>query len=266
MSKPFAKTALAACMLLVTPAVRAAVPGASSYVQSGLIAQWDGIENVGAGLPHDSSSRTWADLSGNGWDFTLDHDRAGFGDDYFEMRQIASTGNDASAAHTAKGRLMDSYTTIEVVWQPLNAIQDILNTGNANFGFYPRLYKVQFGTQNGTDKFRYDYITNQPNEKVTFSCVYTNKTSSAGKCGFVNGAAVDRTDSGATSGYYQNPAYTTLGGRYGVTDWGGSGRIYAMRLTTAGSPLRSSRSTPISTRFALTAQTRTLWTGPTGTV
>ena len=37
-----------------------------SYIQDGLLLQWDGIENVGRGQPHDSSATTWTDLSGSG--------------------------------------------------------------------------------------------------------------------------------------------------------------------------------------------------------
>jgi len=40
-----------------------------SYVQSGLIAQWDGIDNVGTGA-HDSGAAVWKDLKGN-YDLTL---------------------------------------------------------------------------------------------------------------------------------------------------------------------------------------------------
>lgn len=38
---------------------------AMDYVQSGLVAMWDGIENVGYGQPHSSSATTWKDLTGN---------------------------------------------------------------------------------------------------------------------------------------------------------------------------------------------------------
>ena len=43
---------------------------ASSYVQRGLVAQYDGIENAGVGL-HDANAATWADLTGNGNDGTV---------------------------------------------------------------------------------------------------------------------------------------------------------------------------------------------------
>ena len=37
-----------------------------SYVQDGLIAQYDGINNVGHGVAHDPNAATWVDLTGNG--------------------------------------------------------------------------------------------------------------------------------------------------------------------------------------------------------
>ena len=41
---------------------------AKDYVQSGLIAMWDGIENAGWGV-HDANATVWKDLTGNGYDF-----------------------------------------------------------------------------------------------------------------------------------------------------------------------------------------------------
>lgn len=42
---------------------------AKSYVQDGLVAMWDGIENAGWGV-HDESAMTWVDLSPSGCDMT----------------------------------------------------------------------------------------------------------------------------------------------------------------------------------------------------
>lgn len=47
-------------------------PTARDYVQDGLVAMWDGIENAGWGV-HDPDATTWKDLSGNGYDLALDH-------------------------------------------------------------------------------------------------------------------------------------------------------------------------------------------------
>ena len=41
-----------------------------SYVQDGLIAQYDGINNAGHGVAHDPNAATWVDLTGNGNDAT----------------------------------------------------------------------------------------------------------------------------------------------------------------------------------------------------
>ena len=45
-------------------------PTARDYVQTGLVAMWDGIENAGWGA-HDPNATTWNDLSGNGHDGTF---------------------------------------------------------------------------------------------------------------------------------------------------------------------------------------------------
>lgn len=46
------------------------VPAAKDYVQDGLIAMWDGIENAGYGV-HDASATVWKDVSGNGHDIDM---------------------------------------------------------------------------------------------------------------------------------------------------------------------------------------------------
>lgn len=43
---------------------------AFSYIQKGLAASYDGIENAGAGV-HDANATTWVDLTGNGNDGTV---------------------------------------------------------------------------------------------------------------------------------------------------------------------------------------------------
>ena len=43
-----------------------------SYVQGGLVAQYDGINNVGHGAAHSDSAATWVDLTGHGNNGTVD--------------------------------------------------------------------------------------------------------------------------------------------------------------------------------------------------
>jgi len=49
--------------------VAGATTSARGYVQTGLMGQWDGIENAGYGV-HDSAASTWVDLSGHGYNAT----------------------------------------------------------------------------------------------------------------------------------------------------------------------------------------------------
>jgi hypothetical protein len=45
-------------------------PTAKDYVQSGLVAMWDGIENAGYGI-HNASATTWKNLASNSFDATI---------------------------------------------------------------------------------------------------------------------------------------------------------------------------------------------------
>ena len=60
-------------------------PTAKDYVQDGLIAMWDGIENAGWG-EHVSSSSTWKDLVS---DYPLSLSSGGFGSDYKYISDVA---------------------------------------------------------------------------------------------------------------------------------------------------------------------------------
>lgn len=210
------------------------VPTARDYVQDGLVAMWDGIENAGWGV-HDPNAMVWKDLSENGWDFSLNPNmnRASFGDKYFDMKQVSSNGNDVWAAYTNKGYIGNGYSCLEIVYYPYNSVMDIFNPGggvtmeNPDYGFYASLSFIQFGTERGKDRWRYAFDSSV-NKPYCAACnIYTSPTIK--HIGFVNGVEVNRTDSNATSGYYRG-LYTSIGGRYPYTDWGASGRIYALRL------------------------------------
>jgi len=78
--------ALAAWTFLPSPAVEIT---ARNYVQSGLIAHWDALENAGYGV-HDGTAKVWKDLSPTGFDLTLDTAT-------WEANALVSSGN--LAAH-----------------------------------------------------------------------------------------------------------------------------------------------------------------------
>lgn len=58
-------------------------PTTRDYVQDGLVAMWDGIENVGY-KKHQSNPTKWIDLTGNGYDFTaIEGTTLDFGKDHY---------------------------------------------------------------------------------------------------------------------------------------------------------------------------------------
>ena len=64
------KTIIAIAAICCAGAAAAALTS-RSYVQDGLIAQYDGINNVGHGVAHSYGTATWVDLTGNGNDGTV---------------------------------------------------------------------------------------------------------------------------------------------------------------------------------------------------
>jgi hypothetical protein len=86
---------------------------AKDYIQDGLIAMWDGIENVGFGEPHDSSATTWKNLAG-GEDIEIYTQNA-------EWNDSALVGKERSFvnANTVLGlgslAMPSTYETVEIV-------------------------------------------------------------------------------------------------------------------------------------------------------
>ena len=72
-------------LLLFTFAAPASTVPASAYVQSGLIAQWDGIDNAGTGT-HDANATEWVDLKQGIKLQLLDNDY--FGEDYLFVTNV----------------------------------------------------------------------------------------------------------------------------------------------------------------------------------
>ena len=116
-----AKLAAVAVGALPVLSANAGTIPASAYAQRDhLLLQWDGIENAGAGLPHDSSLIVWKDLSGKGNDGNL-KSMGSFGDDGLDMTMTGSdrwavvTKNELSGVKTIECRVKitggDSGTT-----------------------------------------------------------------------------------------------------------------------------------------------------------
>ena len=95
---------------------------ASNYIQDGLIAMYDGIENAGAGQ-HSDSAITWKDLSGNGWDLTLASSggiSTSWQDDNYNFVAGSSTNG---KRFTVDATDMDSVLTLEFCLQTTGSAQ-----------------------------------------------------------------------------------------------------------------------------------------------
>ena len=69
MSRTMKSRTITTLFLVFAIAGTASAESAARYVQDGLLACWDGVENAGTGV-HDPSTTVWKDLSGN-YAFTL---------------------------------------------------------------------------------------------------------------------------------------------------------------------------------------------------
>lgn len=92
------KSSLTPPLLAINAIVLAAVSvyadpcDAYAYVTSGLVAQWDGIDNAGTGS-HDATATTWVDLSGNGYDAVRKDGAALAWADGNSMKRTGTSGN-----------------------------------------------------------------------------------------------------------------------------------------------------------------------------
>ena len=102
------RNTLYALFMVAAGAARMAEAGytSASYAQEGLIAQWDAIDNVGAGF-HDPGAKVWKDLAGN-YDLTL-LPKGSWGAD---GRSLTVYGASAVCSNS-----LPAYKTIEVVYK-----------------------------------------------------------------------------------------------------------------------------------------------------
>ena len=82
------------------------VPTARDYVQAGLIAMLDGIENSGFGT-NDANATVWVDLSGNGNDVDVDLTQASWEDGFLKVTGTTCTRDEE----------ITNITTLEVLFR-----------------------------------------------------------------------------------------------------------------------------------------------------
>ena len=96
-------------------ALAAVAQGAvSGYVQDGLIAHWDAIDNVGTGV-HDASATTWKDLTGLHPDMVFPNGTL-IGDNYYDMAGVSGgTGGYVTNIADIATAIMNKACTVEIV-------------------------------------------------------------------------------------------------------------------------------------------------------
>ena len=205
---------------------------AKSYVQDGLIALWDGIENAGWGV-HNNSAVVWKDLIGVR-DFSLntnEQGRASFTHNAFYMAKVADNNKWAAYSHTGT---MTAYRTAEIVAQTTYGNFDWLNVGAKTRGFYIGSPSTSNDTflQAGTGTPYHSLKNFNIDSPFCFSVVYDNNNIQASYpiSMFYNGIEQEMSNTGYTS-YVQNTEGITLGGRYvNVADYGGCGYTFCIRI------------------------------------
>ena len=130
MAKVGFKTFCSAPLSLLAFAVFAAFPSgvfgytSASYEQSGLIAQWDAIDNAGTGV-HDPTATVWKDLKGT-YDLSL-----------LPKGSWSASGNAfvVNGASAVCSNSLPAYKTIEVVYKMTKPEgKTLFNSGGENLG------------------------------------------------------------------------------------------------------------------------------------
>ena len=104
----------ALCIAFAASAVRADTLSTSDYIQNGLIACWDGIENAGAGI-HDGNATVWKDVVG-GRKFTLHNvivstDRMTFNGEATSYGNLSATDTTATFVAAKNGTMEIVYAS-----------------------------------------------------------------------------------------------------------------------------------------------------------
>ena len=198
------KLMVMAAVVAVAGAAVAAVT-AQDYVQDGLIAHWDAIDNAGTGT-HVSNATTWKNLVTGGMDLTL-----GSGGSWLDGNALKSSGS----ALAARGPTTIVYKSMEILFANERSSSSIWLFGSGGSRY------CAVGA-NATMWYNKRGITTFTRSKIgTYSLSWVND-----QAAYIDGIATTYGDYNDTWGY--GPAYVTLGMR--DTSYGFKGKYHAIRL------------------------------------
>lgn len=214
---------------------------ASEYIQEGLIAMWDGIENAGWGV-HDENATTWTDCI-SGLKFTPS---GTIGDTViFDSNCVTLSGGNSYLRRGStevkpiiQGNGSEAYFTVELCNRPISDIKTknfaqycSIGCQIGSYGYGVRWYVAENFT------IRYLYVKNS----LYFFTTHLTKeqpwtitivSDGAESRWYLNGSLVNRATHGSTTGWYDN-WYLGGGGSSG-NYWQGdifSHRFYNRALT-----------------------------------
>lgn len=208
----------------------AGVNTAKNYIQNGLIAMWDGIENIGWGH-HSDSATTWVDLMGNSnYDFALKNNASWASDG------LITNQNYDRAADSISSIAYTSNLTTEIVFE-IYAIPstdrnvffklgDTLKNGSVNYIMRCLAFSKNssIGWQFKSNSVMTDSGYNTPplNIPLSITTVYA----------IPSGSATDRITQHPTRVVINNQAQTPTWGASGMST--GTTNMYISAATTNG--------------------------------
>ena len=216
----------------------AKAPTARDYVQNGLIAMWDGIENAGWGT-HDLSATTWKDLIGSA-DASL-QSSGSWGD-----CSLLCAGGTLAAKD---GSPIDTFRSMEICLKrtgTATAFVAVVSSGNGN-GVLVVKDNLSFGFGYYSNT-RYYPPTNEISSGATISGVWDNNpASSADVAAYVNGASVARSATESNPGFGSGGTVAFGARQDGARPF--TGEIYCVRLYN-----RALTAAEIAANYAVDAQ------------
>ena len=213
-------------------------PTAASYVQDGLIAMWDGIENAGWGT-HDDYATTWKDLIGS-------NDAAVKAGGSFGTSSLICDGTGIGAQD---GSSIDSFRTMEVCLKDTGALAcfvAVVSSGNGN-GVLIVKANLSFGFGYYSGTFFYP-PTQAISSGATISGLWdANPASNKENVAYVNGAQITRSQTEIGPGFGSGTK-VTFGARQDAAR-PFTGDIYCVRLYS-----RALTAAEIAANYAVDAQ------------
>ena len=204
-----------------------------SYVQDGLIAQYDGINNAGHGVAHSNSTNVWKDLAGS---FDLTRETGGT----WGGNCLVASGSALAAKRSASA---PTYKTIEVVYKWTASAASVLFAGGDKLRtvffkvssdasvprgvFFSGSHASAAGYPTSTK-----YFTSPYDSVVCAAARYGNASDTGEVTDILLDGELQESEKKTGSYWSHNTDITTIGGRRsGSSDSGfWEGDIYAIRL------------------------------------